>query len=97
MKSENPYLQSFHTCRQFAATQNIDPEEIHFGLNATQRPSNGHYPGRYNLPAAPEIPILMPNAIDNNATRSVICSVRGHSHRTDLQIFPDHHQSYDPL
>ena len=73
---ENSYLHSFQSVNEFVQTSDIDPTEVSIQLHATDRPTNNQHPGRYHLPTAPEISVLMPGEIRGNQSRSIVCSMR---------------------
>ena len=72
--------------------------EVSIQLHATDRPTNNQHPGRYHLPTAPEISVLMPGEIRENQSHSIVCSMRHQDDgRFPLRTFSDFHRSYDPL
>ena len=100
LQQNNTYLRSFITVNEYITNSNHNPEEISFELHATDKPSNQQHPGRFHLPSAPEIALLLPGSIPENSTRTMVCSVRQSSHNPNneqLVSFPDYHKSYDPL
>ena len=76
---------------------NLNPSDLSIEIHSTKKPADGHHQGRFHRPTAPEISLLLPNEIPQNAKRTIICSMRGQSGQYNLREFQDYHRSYDPL
>jgi hypothetical protein len=96
LTEHHSYIQSFLTVKEYLDRLEVNPTELCIQLHATSRPGNGEHPGRYHLPTAPEISLLMPTNPPADAMRSIICAVR-QGNENLLQTFQDYHRSYDPL
>lgn len=97
-EANNSYLKAYKIMLDYIEENNLNPEELRYELHATDKPPEGQHPGRYNLPSAPEIAMLMPTTIHNNAERSIVCSLRQSSDdQNELRYFPQYHRSYPPL
>ena len=76
----------------------IDPVEVKVQFNASPsaNETQGDHPGRYHLPTAPEVALLMPRHIPVGSKRQIVCDMRNSS-RSRLTFIPDHHQCYFPF
>ena len=96
----NSYLQSFLSINEFIRSRNMRPETLCIELHATHKPEQGHHPGRYNLPTAPEVSLLTNVNHPPGSHQTIICSVRreeGNEANAGLHIFQDYHRSVTPL
>ena len=82
--------------REVIQRMNVPPQEFNIALHADERPNAEHI-GRYNLPECSEISILMPNEVNENDTRQVVCTYRATAGISNFQTLSDTHRSYDPL
>jgi hypothetical protein len=100
-EAHNTYITSFLSVVEWIRATNQNPEEVHIQLHETEKPSGGQHPGRYHLPSAPEISILLPSREQMATSRSsIVCSVRpqvNDNGTESLQIIRDHHRSIWPL
>ena len=76
----------------------IDPVEVKVQFNATPsaNETRGDHPGRYHLPTAPEVALLMPRHIQVGSRRQIVCDMRD-SEDSRLTFIPDSHQCYFPF
>ena len=56
----------------------------------------GEHPGRYHLPSAPEVALLMPRHVQTGSKRQIVCDMRD-SLSSQLTFIPDYHQCYFPF
>lgn len=93
---QNTYLMSFLSVREVIQRMNVPPEELRIAIHADIRPMDEHI-RRYNLPECSEISILMPNDIQPEDTRQVVCTYRHSAGVNNIKTLGDTHRSYDPL
>lgn len=90
LRQYNNLLQQFLTVEEHIRTQNLNAEEILLELHETERTQQnqpGDHQGRYHLPTANEIALIMPNNLPANAQRSLVCQVRGSTNIGSLRTF----------
>ena len=97
MSCRNTYLQYFLNIKEYVEQNNLNLSDLSIEIHSTERPADGHHQGRFHRPTAPEISLLLPNEIPQNAKRTIICSMRQQSRQYNLREFQDYHRSYDPL
>ena len=51
----NSYLQSFLSINELIRSRNVRPKTLCIEFHVTHKPEQGHHPGCYNLPTAPEV------------------------------------------
>lgn len=94
----NSYLRSYITVNDYIKENNLNPSNLHIELHATEKPLEGHHPGRYHVPNCPEIALLKDPNPPVGAHRTVVCSVRqGTATNRNLHFMQDYHRSYIPL
>ena len=84
----------------FIKENNLDAKEVNIELHATDRPKEGMHKGRFNLPTAPKISVLLPKTISADSERTIVCKTIQSgplNDKGDLQFFQDYHRSYPPL
>lgn len=100
-EAHNTYISSFLTVSEWIQQSGHNPEEISIELHETERPSGGQHPGRYHMPTAPEVSILLPSREQMASSKaSIVCSVRPQANEEgteQLHIIRNHHRSYSPL
>ena len=76
----------------------MDPVELKIQFNKTPSANEraGDHPGRYHLPTAPEVALLMPRHIRHGTHRQIVCDMRD-SPNSRLTFIPDCHQCYFPF
>jgi len=55
----NSYICSLLSSKEHISDYDLNHEEIEHEIHAIVWPDNGHHPGRYHLPTAPEVSILV--------------------------------------
>ena len=100
-EANNTYIASFLTVVEWIRHNRIDPEEVQIQLHETEKPGQGQHVGRFHLPTAPEVSVLLPSREQMSISKSsIVCSVRpqvGINGYDSLQIIRDHHRSIWPL
>ena len=98
LNAPNSHLQSFLSIKEYVETNNLNPAETFFEIHGTDRPTpSNQHPGRFNLPTAPEISMLMPIAMPRDAKKTIICNVRSATGSHELKLFQDYYRACDPL
>jgi hypothetical protein len=100
-EANNTYIASFLTVVEWIRQNRIHPEEVQIQLHETEKPGQGQHVGRFHLPTAPEVSVLLPSREQMSISKSsIVCSVRpqvGINGYDSLQIIRDHHRSIWPL
>jgi hypothetical protein len=60
-EANNTYIASFLTVVEWIRQKRIDPEEVQIQLHETEKPGHGQHAGRFHLPTAPEVSVLLPS------------------------------------
>ena len=87
---------SFLSMKEYIQINNVNPHELNLEIYTTETTSNNAYPGRWNLPVASEVSILIPNVITHDTHRTVVCIIRDYRN-SRIKYFSDYRQSYNPL
>jgi hypothetical protein len=98
----NTYLTAFLQIKELIHEKKLNPDEVKVCIENTPVNTKTLYlqqhRGRYNIPTAPEVSILMPTDLPPETTsRQVVISYRDAIGDEQLRSFPDYSGSYDPL
>ena len=84
--ANNTLIAAYQTINEYIDTNNLDPKDYCVAL--LDKVPNGEHPGRYNLPTAPEIALLMLDDVPSNNTRNktIVVSVKDGGTQNELQF-----------
>ena len=94
--ADNNLLRSYLIIDEFIETNGLDPDD-HAVVLLDSIPT-GEHPGRYNLPTAPEVALLLTDDIPNRVTgKQVVMQLRDNGAENVLQFIPYENVNYETV
>ncbi len=95
-EANNLLIQSYKTIGEYIEENDLNPEE--YAVVLLDKVPTDQHPGRFNLPTAPEIALLLMDDVPVNAqSKVVVVSVRDNGEGNSLQFIPYEHVHYETL